>query len=81
MRLVFLDACLYAHNKARSYHGVPPLTWSDNLAEGAKNWAVYLLENDLFESNPNCSPAGENLYMITTEEKHFYRVYDAVHAQ
>lgn len=73
------DACLHAHNKARSFHKVPSLTWSDDLAEGAKNWAVYLLENDYFE-NKTHYPVGENLYVMPWGGR-YQRVYSAVYAQ
>ena len=32
------DVILAEHNKYRAEVGVPPLKWSDNLAEGAQRW-------------------------------------------
>ena len=37
------------------------MTWSEDLAKGAKRWADYLAENKTFEHAPNLQP-GENLY-------------------
>ena len=41
---------------------VGPVTWSEELAKGAKSWADYLAENKTFEHAPNLK-AGENLYL------------------
>lgn len=38
------------------------MTWSDELARGAKSWADYLAENKTFEHAPNLQ-LGENLYL------------------
>ena len=37
------------------------MTWSDELARGAKSWADYLAENETLEHAPNLQ-LGENLY-------------------
>jgi uncharacterized protein YkwD len=34
------DGLLAAHNELRARHGVPPLTWSAELAAGAQDWAA-----------------------------------------
>ena len=39
-----------------------PLTWDNNLAKGAKDWAKYLANNNLFKHASNIQP-GENLYL------------------
>lgn len=41
---------------------VGPVTWSEELANGAKSWADYLAENKTFEHAPNLQP-GENIYL------------------
>ena len=55
------------------------MTWSGNLAKGAKAWADYLADNNLFKHDQN-TQAGENLYLsshkpaepCTTATKAFY---------
>ena len=42
----FSQDCLDAHNNYRAKHGVPPLMWSHELAEGAQNWADQLASTD-----------------------------------
>ena len=42
----FSQDCLDAHNNFRAKHGVPPLMWSHDLAEGAQNWADQLASTD-----------------------------------
>ncbi|XP_057299144.1 ectin-like isoform X2 [Hydractinia symbiolongicarpus] len=69
------DACLYAHNKVRSYHKVEPLVWDTKLATNAKNWAIHLLENDLYDHAYGIND-GENLYRIPSAS---HRAYHAVH--
>ncbi|XP_057293690.1 ectin-like isoform X2 [Hydractinia symbiolongicarpus] len=70
------DACLYAHNKVRSYHGVGTLSWDERLARDAKNWAIYLIENNCFMHDKRIHD-GENLYVISGDPE-FHRVYQAV---
>ena len=57
------------------------MTWSEELASGAKSWADYLAENKTFEHAPNLQ-SGENLYLsgkpppkelCTEAAKLFYR--------
>lgn len=52
---------LEAHNQWRQRTGIPPLTWSDDLAKHAQAWANHLA-NDNFRlyHRPN-NPYGENL--------------------
>jgi uncharacterized protein YkwD len=54
---------LEAHNAVRSRLGVPPLTWSNEMAAAARRWAKYLSEHQLFYHKPD-APYGENLFMI-----------------
>jgi pathogenesis-related protein 1 len=54
---------LAAHNAARGRVHVPPLTWSDKLAEVAQEWANHLLASRRFAHRPD-SAYGENLYEI-----------------
>jgi uncharacterized protein YkwD len=54
---------LAAHNAIRSRVGLPPLRWSDSLAEFAQDWASTLLSRRHFAHRPK-SPYGENLFEI-----------------
>ena len=54
---------LAAHNAIRSRVGLPPLRWSDSLAEFAQDWANTLLARRQFAHRPK-SPYGENLFEI-----------------
>ncbi|WP_299484555.1 CAP domain-containing protein [Acaryochloris sp. IP29b_bin.137] len=52
---------LNAHNQWRQSVGIPPLTWSDNLAKHAQEWANYLAKDNFkLYHRPN-NPYGENL--------------------
>lgn len=53
-----------AHNSVRARHGLPPLRWSNELAEYAQNWANTLIARGEFShhSNPRY---GENLFEIS----------------
>ncbi|KAI0824238.1 CAP domain-containing protein [Trametes gibbosa] len=53
-----IDQYLQAHNSIRSQHGASPLTWSDDLAAKAQQWA----NNCVFQhSGGTLGPFGENL--------------------
>jgi pathogenesis-related protein 1 len=54
---------LSAHNAIRWRVGLPPLVWSDHLAQFARDWANTLLARKQFSHRPN-SPYGENLFEI-----------------
>lgn len=60
-RPVWSQEMLNAHNRWRQQTGVPPLTWSEDLAKQAQSWANHLA-NDNFKlyHRPN-NPYGENL--------------------
>jgi pathogenesis-related protein 1 len=58
------QAMLAAHNAVRSRVGVPPLVWSDQLAEVAQDWADHLIGTGDFCHRPDNS-YGENLYSIS----------------
>lgn len=58
------DSMLAAHNSIRRSVGVPPLVWSDRLADFAQEWADYLATHRQFSHRRN-SPYGENLFEIT----------------
>jgi hypothetical protein len=53
-----------AHNLIRSKVGVPPLAWSDNLAQVAQKWANKLIVAGAFQHSPE-TRYGENLFRIT----------------
>ena len=57
-------AMLAAHNAVRAEVKVPPLAWSEKLADVAQKWADELLDKHQFIHNPNVS-YGENLFDIT----------------
>jgi pathogenesis-related protein 1 len=54
---------LAAHNAVRARVNVPPLRWSDKLADVAQGWANRLLVSRRFAHRPD-SEYGENLYEI-----------------
>jgi pathogenesis-related protein 1 len=56
-------AMLAAHNAVRARVGVPPLKWSDRLADQAQGWANRLLAENRFAHRPN-PVYGENLFEI-----------------
>lgn len=53
-----------AHNSIRSRVGVPPLVWSDALAQVAQNWANVLIASGAFAHSRD-SRYGENLFEIS----------------
>ena len=53
-----------AHNAVRAGVKMPPLIWSDRLAERAQDWADTLLARRQFAHRQK-SPYGENLFEIT----------------
>lgn len=55
-------ACLKAHNDKRALHqSTEPLTWSDTLAQNAKQWADKLINGESGH-DPNNSYEGENIH-------------------
>lgn len=42
------------------------MTWDNNLARGAEDWAKYLANNNLFKHDPNMKE-GENLYLVSNK--------------
>ena len=57
------EEILDAHNRVRAQTGAPPLTWSDQLAAVAQQWADYLLRSGEF-CHRTPSRFGENLFEI-----------------
>jgi pathogenesis-related protein 1 len=53
-----------AHNSVRARLRLPPLSWSDELAQYARKWANTLIARDEF-SHSGSSRYGENLFDIT----------------
>ena len=62
----FSRQILEAHNKYRSAIGVPPLVWSDELADAAQLWANSLSSDLQFAHDPSVRNQGENLWMGTS---------------
>ncbi len=60
---------LAAHNAVRETVGVPPLIWSDRLADMAQEWANTLLARGEFRHRPRLS-VGENLFEIKGPRAH-----------
>ena len=58
------QAMLDAHNAIRARVGVPPLVWSDQLAQVAQDWANHLIATGSFGHRPN-NRYGENLYSLS----------------
>ncbi len=60
---------LALHNRARASVGTAPLTWSEDLARYAQEWADHLASSSGFEHRPESGRwkqlHGENLYMGT----------------
>jgi uncharacterized protein YkwD len=54
---------LDVHNAVRARVHVPPLTWSDHLADIARQWAKHLIASGEFAHSRN-PETGENLYEI-----------------
>ena len=57
---------LSAHNAYRTAVGLPPLTWSDDLAGAAQTWVNNLNANLQFGHDPNNQGQGENIWMGTS---------------
>ncbi|KAJ3068576.1 hypothetical protein HK102_007144 [Quaeritorhiza haematococci] len=63
----FATACLDAHNQARSSKGVQSLSWSDQVAATAQNFANKLANENRFEhsSSEERNGYGENLFKMS----------------
>jgi hypothetical protein len=61
----FADRVLAAHNAERGRAGLPPLTWSDELAKEARGWAATLSRKGALQHSDGESRrgTGENLWM------------------
>ena len=69
------QAMLDAHNAIRARVGVPPLVWSDQLAEVAQDWANHLIATGGLSHRPN-NRYGENIYTISGGTATPYEVAD-----
>ena len=58
------QAILDAHNAVRAKVGLPPLVWSDQLAQVAQDWANHLIATSALSHRPN-NRYGENIYAIS----------------
>ncbi len=62
-QMVPAAAMLAAHNKVRSQHGLPPLSWSTSLAKNAGLWANHLAkEQGCRMQHAKGTGQGENLF-------------------
>ena len=66
---------LDAHNRYRAEVGIPPLQWSDDLANQAYGWAYQLASTGSFEHS-NTQGQGENLWMGPTSFSYTQMVDD-----
>jgi hypothetical protein len=60
---------LSTHNQERAKLNLPPLTWSSELAAGAREWSKHLADTGRFEHSPDIpgEPSlGENIWAGTT---------------
>lgn len=79
------DVILAEHNKYRAEVGVPPLTWSDSLAQGAQRWAdtMALIDKMQHSQTPRVGenlaywsghhPSLENMIGIWEQEKQLFK--------
>ena len=60
----FMEDSLSAHNHYRKKHGVPPVVWSDRLANNAQAWADHLAEIGMMKHShiSTREGEGENIY-------------------
>ncbi|XP_078358777.1 uncharacterized protein LOC144643408 isoform X1 [Oculina patagonica] len=61
---MFSRTSLEAHNKLRSAHNVPPLSWSNELARGAQIWAKKLAKEGGLKHD-QLKGIGENVFMAS----------------
>jgi pathogenesis-related protein 1 len=61
---VFARQMVTAHNSVRAQHGLPPLTWSNELAQYAQKWASTLIARGEF-SHSGSFRYGENLFEVS----------------
>lgn len=59
---VFSRTVLDAHNKLRSAHNVPPLSWSNELARSAQVWAKKMAKEWKLKHD-QLQGIGENVFM------------------
>lgn len=69
-----IQTLLQLHNQARSDFGSAPLTWSEELAAGAQQWAQHLASKGLFQHSNG--PYGENLAMASDVDQVFDLWYE-----
>lgn len=75
--LSFSQEILEAHNRYRAVVGVPPLVWSDDLADAAQVWANALNSSLQFAHDPSTHNQGENLWIGTTNAFTLTQMVDA----
>ena len=62
LTVVEAEAMIVAHNRWRAQVGVPPVTWSQGLAEHAQQWADELGRTGMQIRHRSPNEFGENLY-------------------
>ncbi len=63
----FVSAILKQHNIYRAAHGVPELSWNNDIQKFAQEWADKLASEDkMYHRKPN--KFGENIYWISGGE-------------
>lgn len=67
---------LAAHNRYREEVGVPPLEWSNDLADQASAWASQLTSNLQFQHS-GAKGEGENIWMGTSGAYSFTQMVDS----
>jgi Cysteine-rich secretory protein family len=67
---------LDAHNRYRAEVGVPPLQWSEDLANQAIAWASHLASTGSFEHS-STEGQGENLWKGTAKAFSFTHMVDS----
>jgi hypothetical protein len=78
------QAMQQGHDAARAEVGLPPLTWSDELAAGARTYAQTLARTGRFEHSPGSQAVnriGENLWTGTRRAYRYHEMIGAWRAE
>jgi len=58
----YYDSALIFHNNVRNYYNAPPLSYDNNLAAHAQEWANYMANTDDFRVSDD--QYGESIYFV-----------------